>query len=400
MDSKISFDTLCARPGRADCPVQPHQLPLYATSSFAFQNLEEGMAVFDGQQHGYLYSRFGNPTTDQVASRIAALELHGSEATGMAYLTSSGMAAIATLAVGVLSPGAGILTQGNLYGGTTSLFRSVLQPLGFGLFHTDLGDEQRTEQMLEQHSSIKMIYLETPANPTLACYDIASLAAVAHRNDCSLAVDNTFATPYLQQPILLGADFVVHSTTKYLNGHGNSIAGAIIGRDTAIMKEKIFPKLKLLGTNCSPWEAWLLHNGLKTLALRMERHCQNAHRLAQWLDRQPQILRVNYPGLPTHSTHHIARQQMRDFGGMLSVELAGGSEAGRQFMDGLQLCSMAPTLGDVDTLVMHPATMSHRGLSAEERAAQGITDGLVRFSVGIEDVVDLQEDLAAALASL
>ena len=397
MKDNISFDSLCVKANRANITTQPHQLPIFATSSFVFDGLEEVMKIFTGELPGHLYSRYGNPTLDSVAQKLAQLELYGTGMEGRAYLTSSGMAAIATLSLGLLQSGDTILTQGNLYGGTTVLFRKVLQPLGIQLSFINMEDIEAVRAALKSNPSIKMLYLETPANPTLACINIQKISELAHEYSCQVAVDNTFATPYLQQPLKLGADFVVHSTTKYLNGHGNSIAGVIVGKDTSAMEEKVFPKLKLLGTNGNPWDAWLLNNGLKTLAIRMDRHCSNALYLAEWLQARPEIKIVNYPGLMKHPAHDIAQQQMKAFGGMLSFELEGGLEAGKRFVDQLQLCTIAPTLGDVDTLVLHPASTSHLNIPREERIAQGISDGLIRISVGIENQEDIKKDLERGL---
>lgn len=394
---KLQFGSHCVRAAQDARTTRPHQLPIYATSSFAFEDLPSGMSVFSGEQEGHLYSRFGNPTIDAVAEKLAQLELHGSDIQGKALFCSSGMSAISTLCLGLLQPGDALLTQPNLYGGTNELFQKVLAPLGFEVILADLEDEQAVHTAFQAHPNIKILYYETPANPTLSCVDIEQLSTLAHVHGALSVADNTFATPYLQQPLLLSADYVVHSTTKYLNGHGNSTAGAIIGKDLETMQERVFPALKLLGTNGSPFEAWLLNNGLKTLELRMERHCKNALKVAQWLAQQPQVSRVNYPGLPEHPSHQLASRQMRHFGGVVSFELKGGLNAGHQFIDGLSLCTLAPTMGDVDTLVMHPASMSHLKVPADQRRAAGISDGLIRLSIGIENAADILEDLAAGM---
>lgn len=397
MKKQIGFGSLCARGPEERRTTRPHQLPIYATSSFAFDSIEQGMDIFLGKQPGHIYSRFGNPTTDAVAEKAARLEAHGTEIEAAGLLTSSGMAAIATLLLGLLKSGDAILTQGNLYGGTTALFRDVLQPLQIRYHVANLGQPEEVERCLKENGSIRLIYYETPANPTLDCCDMAILAQLARKYNCIVVADNTFATPYLQQPLRFGADFVVHSTTKYLNGHGNSTAGAIIGKDKGLMQEAILPRLRLLGANCNPWDAWLLHNGLRTLEIRMQRHCQNARHLASWLERHPEVEKVNYPGLETHPGHAVAKRQMKDFGGMLSFELKGGLEAGKKFMNRLQLCTLAPTLGDVDTLALHPASMSHIGVPREVRLQHGITDGLVRISAGIENIEDIIADVEGAI---
>jgi methionine-gamma-lyase len=242
-----------------------------------------------------------------------------------------------------------------------------------------------------------MIYFETPANPTLACVDIAALVDLGKRYHCQITADNTFSSPYVQQPFAFGVDFVVHSTTKYINGHGNSTGGAIIGKKDQPGKDEIFSGLKLLGGNSNAWDAWLINNGMKTLELRMERHCANALKIAEFLSDHNQVEQVNYPGLTSHPDHALAKRQMRAFGGMLSFELAGGLEAGKAFMNRLEFCKLAPTMGDVDTLVLHPASMSHLRVPKEVRLANQITDGLVRLSVGIENVEDIIADLDQAI---
>lgn len=375
----------------------PHQLPIYAASSFAFDSIEQGIAIFEGTSSGNIYSRFGNPTVDSVAKKIAQLETNGTALQAEGLLTSSGMAAISTLALGLLQPGDTVLTQADLYGGTIALFRDVLQPLGIQLKYYDPRDADELGRLLETDASIKMVYCETPSNPVLRCVDLAQLAAFAKAYDCYTVVDNTFATPILQQPLALGIDFVIHSTTKYLNGHGTGTAGVIVSAHTELIDSQLTPKLRLLGGNASPWEAWLLHNGLKTLALRMERHCQNAGLVAQMLASHDAVAQVNYIGLHTHPDHALASRQMRGYGGMISFELEGGLAAGMAFMNKLKLCTLTPTLGDVDTLVLHPASMSARAIDPEIRLRHGITDGLVRISVGIEEVDDILSDLEQAL---
>jgi len=273
----------------------------------------------------------------------------------------------------------------------------VLGTLGIKTIFTNLQDLEKVESIIKADSSIKMIYFETPANPTMACVDMEALASIAKRNGVKSAVDNTFCTPYIQQPFKYGVDYVVHSTTKYLNGHGNSIAGAVVGTDKDWMKQKLWGTMKLVGTNCNPFDAWLINNGLKTLELRMDRHSDNAMKIAQFLDNHSKVDRVNYNGLTDHPDHAIAKKQMSQFGGMLSFELKGGLEAGIQFMNKIQFCTLAPTLGDVDTLILHPASMSHINVDKEVRLRNGITDGLIRLSVGIENAVDIINDLEQAL---
>lgn len=400
--SAISFNSLCVHDPEDPRSTRPHQLPIYATSSFDFESIDQGIDIFSGKAQGHVYGRYGNPTIDAVAGKIAQLETHGLDIEASAILCSSGMAAIAVLMTSLLRSGDKILTQGNLYGGTTELFTKTLAQLGIQTVMTDLQNLEQVEALVRADESIRMLYFETPANPTLACVDIEALAAIARRHGRHSAIDNTFCTPYLQQPLALGADFVIHSTTKYLNGHGNSIAGAIVGRDTTLMRDKVAKTMKLLGANCNAWDAWLTNLGMKTLTLRMDRHCANALALAQFLQQQPAVAKVNYPGLESHPDHALARRQMRNFGGMLSFELTAGYDAAIACMNQLTFCSLAPTLGDVDTLILHPASSSHLNIPKELRLQNGITDGLVRVSVGIEDLSDLiadfQKGLAAAIA--
>jgi methionine-gamma-lyase len=377
----------------------PHQLPIYAASSFTFESIEQGIAIFEGDTPGNIYSRFGNPTIDAVADKIARLEGRGLPGETYGLLTSSGMAAISLIGMGLLQPGDIVLTQADLYGGTVALFRDVFQPLGIKMIIHDLRDEEGLTRVLEENHQIKMIYTETPSNPTLRCVDLEHLAAFAKAYDCFTVVDNTFATPMLQQPLAYGIDFVLHSTTKYLNGHATGTAGVLVSQHKELMQQQMLTKLRLLGCTASPWEAWLLHNGMKTLALRMERHCQNAQMVAEMLLAQDKVATVHYLGLLDHPDHELAKTQMQGPGGMISFELVGGLTAGKAFLNRLKFCTLTPTLGDVDTLVLHPATMSHRAIDPEVRRAHGISDGLIRISVGIEDIADILYDLEQAINS-
>ena len=396
MSKKLSFQSICVKEFQRNESTKPHQLPLYATSSFDFDKIEDGIDIFTGETTGHVYSRYGNPTVDTVANKLAALEAYDTGLEAYGFLTSSGMSAISTLMLGTLKKGDKILTQGNLYGGTTELFIKVLGRMGIEPIFINLKNKEAVQKALDNDSSVKMIYLETPANPTMACIDIKWIAGLSKSKNVLTAIDNTFCTPLLQQPLALGIDFVVHSTTKYINGHGNSIAGVIIGH-RAEYKKDIWTTLKLAGTNCSPWDAWLINNGLKTLALRMEKHCANAQILAEYLETHTNVNLVNYNGLPSHPDHQLSKVQMKGFGGMLSFEIKGGLSAAMAFMNKLNFCSLAPTLGDVDTLVLHPATSSHLNVDRTLREENGITDGLIRVSVGIEDIEDIIFDIEQAL---
>lgn len=397
MSKKISLASTCVHHPEWTFDNPPNQLPLVPASAFAFETIEQGIDIFDGRQKGHIYSRFGNPTTDAVAAKIARLEGFDLDSPPRGLLTSSGMSAIATLVMALLQPGDKLLTQADLYGGSVALFRDVLSPLKIEMLVADLRDRDSVEQLLAEQGSIRMIYCETPSNPVLRCIDLDQLADWGRRYHCLTVADNTFATPILQRPLNHGIDYVIHSTTKYLNGHGNGIAGAIIGRDEEAMDGRITSTLRLLGTNASPWEAWTLHNGLKTLSLRMERHDENAQAVAEFLQSHPAVGRVNYLGFKDHPDYALAQRQMSAPGGMISFDLKGGLEAGKRFMNRLRFCTLAPTLGDTDTLILHPATMSHRALDRDVRLAHGITDGLVRISVGIEAVEDIIADLEQAM---
>lgn len=393
---KKRFQSICVGSSKDKTTTKSHQLPIFASSSFVFEDAQEGIDIFTGQSDGHVYSRYANPTVDSVAEKIARLEAFDLDEEVFGIMTSSGMSAISGIIMGICEQGDKILTQGNLYGGTTELFAKIFSNLGIPPVFTDLSDMENLRAQLAKDSSIKVIYLETPANPTMACLDLAKIAQIAKEYKVTTIVDNTFCTPYLQRPLNFGIDYVVHSTTKYLNGHGNSIAGIMIGRKNEQYK-RIWQVMKLVGTNCNPWDAWLTNNGLRTLALRMDRHSQNAMSLATFLEGHKHVNYVNYNGLESHPFHSIAKKQMSQFGGMLSFEIKGGSDAAITFMNRLKIATQAPTLGDVDTLVLHPMTSSHLNVDPELRAANGISEGLIRLSVGIEDVKDIIEDVDQAL---
>lgn len=377
-----------------------HQLPLFASSSFAFEDTWQGIDIFTGKQSGHVYSRYGNPTIDAVAQKIADMETFYMAEEGYGFLCSSGMSAISTLMYALCKSGDSILTQANLYGGTTELFNKILRQHGITPVFISLKDKEAVESQLKNNQSIKAIYAETPANPTMDCVDIRYLAEAAKTYSKLLVVDNTFCTPLIQRPLELGADFVIHSTTKFLNGHGNSIAGAIISHRKDL-KAQVWQCLKLIGSTCNAWDAWLLDNGLKTLALRMSRHSANAQELAGFLESEcSKIRKVNYCGLASHPDHLLASTQMEGFGGMLSFELDTDMDGTIRFINALEFCTQAPTLGDVDTLVLHPATSSHLNIDPDVRKSIGVTDSLVRLSVGIENIRDIKEDILQALESI
>lgn len=394
--TKIKMDTLCAMEKHSKENGSAHILPINASSAFSYNSLEASIEVFTGQQEGFVYGRYGNPTITAVENKLAAMEALNLEDDLYCTLTSSGMSAIATLLISQLKAGDRIITQYNLYGGTTELLKSILSKQGIHISFCDLEDLDGLEKKLIAEKNVKLIYFESPSNPTLNCLDIKSLVDLAKKYGIDTVMDNTFCTPYLQRGIEMGIDFIIYSTTKFLNGHGNALTGAIICKNEAEQKS-IWNHMKLLGSNCNPFDAWLLHNGIKTLPLRMDKHCSNAMALAEFLESRDEVLKVNYPGLNSNKYHKLATRQMDHFGAMLSFELKGGLEAAKKFMNACQLATITSTLGNVDTLLLHPATSSHLNIDPEIRKANGITDGLVRVSVGIENIGDIKADFKRAL---
>lgn len=391
--------------GHEQDPNSSHITPIYATSTFVFDTAEEGMERFASLDKEKVYSRWGNPTFKECEQKIAALEAFGlRDESGQplqlkALLHASGQAAMATLFFSTLKAGDKVLSHHSLYGGTFELLHKVLANSGIAPIIEDLHDIEKAEEWLQKDKSIKLIHIETPANPTIRCVDIEALTQLAKRYGKLVSVDNTFATPYLQQPFAYGVDFVFHSTTKFLNGHGSAIGGVLIGKDIHFMKTTAWKWHALLGGNANPFDAYLLTQGIKTLELRMERHCHNAMEVAHFLHNHPAVAHVNYTGLYQHPDYYISAKQMRHPGPMMSFELEGGLDAGKRFINRLNMCTRAVSLGTVDTLLSHPASMSHAGLSREDRLLFGITDGLIRMSVGIENVQDIITDLDQALRS-
>jgi methionine-gamma-lyase len=379
-----------------------HIVPIYASSTFVYDEAAQGMRRFSGQEDGYIYSRWGNPTFTEAERKIATLETFGIEKNGAplqakGLLHASGMAAITTLLLSTLKPGDKILTHYSLYGGTEEIMSRVLPGLGISAIIVDLRDLNKAEEALRNDPSIRMIYMETPANPTIQCVDIEALTTLGKQLGLITACDNTFATPYLQQPFRFGVDFIVHSTTKFLNGHGTAIGGILLGTDIEFMKTKVYTLAKTLGGNANPFDAFLLINGIKTLELRMDRHCSNAMQVAEFLQSHAAVSKVNYTGLPDHPDHYTAMKQMRHPGAMLSFELKKGLQGGIDFMNKLQMCVRTVSLGTCDTLLSHPASMTHYSVPREEKLKYGITDGLIRMNVGIENVQDIISDLDQSL---
>lgn len=367
--------------------------PLYLSSTYTFPTVADGMARFAGEQPGYVYSRVGNPTTHLLEERLANLE--GGEA---ALVTASGQGATTSLLWTLLAPGNELIADKTLYGCTFAFFHHGLERFGVQVRHLDLTDPANLAAAISPQT--KMVFFETPANPNMRLVDIAAIAAIARGHGALTVVDNTYCTPYLQRPLELGADFVVHSATKYLGGHGDLLAGAIVGPKAALDEVRYVGIKDMTGAVLSSQDAFLILRGLKTLALRMDRHSLNAIQVANFLEAHPAVAVVHYPGLASFPQRDLACRQMGQPGGMVAFELKGGFEAGRRFMDALRLFTRAVSLGDAESLAQHPASMTHAVYSLEERAAHFISEGLVRLSVGLEVGRDLLADLEQALAGL
>ncbi len=376
------FSTRAIHAGQdADPATGATVVPIYATSTYT--------QAAPGQHKGYEYSRSGNPTRTALETALAALE-EGER--GLAF--ASGLAATTAVFAALLRPGDEVAASADLYGGSFRLLERVFKPWGLTARYTDDPTAAGFEAIITPKT--KLVWIETPTNPLLQVLDIAAIAEVAHRRGAKLAVDNTFASPYLQQPLRLGADLVVHSTTKYLGGHSDVVGGCVVGGRELLEPVKFYQNAA--GGVPGPFDAYLTLRGIKTLAVRMDRHCANAAELAGWLVKQPQVAKVYYPGLPEHPGHKLAARQMRAFGGMISLKLNGGTDAAKRFMTRTRLFSLAESLGGVESLVCHPAAMTHASIPKDVREARGVDDGLVRLSVGIEDVADLRADLQHALA--
>lgn len=369
--------------------------PIYQTSTFTFDSCEQGGRRFAGAEKGYIYTRLGNPTVAVLENKVAALE--GGET---CLATASGMGAISSCLWTIAGAGKHIIADGTLYGCTFALLNHGLSRYGVEVDFIDTSDLDALRSHLKENTVA--VYLETPANPTLKITDVAAVAELAHAYSPAIKVvcDNTFASPALQNPLKLGADVVVHSATKYLNGHGDVVAGFVVGKADFIQQVRMFGLKDMTGAVMDPFAAWLLLRGLKTLELRMSRHCENARKIAAFLNAHPAVEKVNYPGLESHRGHDIAARQMKDFGGMLSFEVRGGKEAGMALVNGLRLITVAVSLGDAESLIEHPASMTHSTYAEDELRAAGIAPGLIRLSAGLENAEDLIADLEQAMAQL
>lgn len=401
------FSSMLNHAFEKDDPSSAHAVPIYQTSAFRFDSVESGAAAFTGENPAYIYTRMGNPNHTLVIKKLALLEawdLIGDTpieeintiVDGLLY--ASGMGAISNTLQSLLNHGDTLITQQNVYGTTNQYLKTLTDKMNLNLVWVQGNNIEAWKKAFKNNPHAKAAYAETPANPTLSIVDLQAVADLAHENKAWLIVDNTFASPYCQRPFNQDADVIIHSTTKYLSGHGVIIGGAVLSRHTGWVNETLRVQAKLLGSVPSPFDAWLTNLGLKTYELRMQQHTLNAQNVAEWLSAHPKIEKVYYPGLPTHSEYAIAHKQMFAFGGMLAFEVKGGLEAGIHLVNNLKRISIVPTLGNSDTILLHPASMSHVNVPREERIKSGIADGLVRLSVGIENPNDLIHDLDQAMS--
>jgi O-succinylhomoserine sulfhydrylase len=386
---EYGFATRAVRAGQDRTSEGENSEPIFPTSSYVFASAAEAAARFSGEQPGNIYSRFTNPTVRTFEERLAALE--GAECS---VATATGMSAITATCIGLLKTGDHIVSSRSIFGTTTMLFENFLGKLGIATTFVELSDLSAWERAIKPET--RLLFLETPSNPLTELVDIAALAHIAHNNDCLLVVDNCFCTPALQQPISLGADIVIHSATKYIDGQGRCMGGAVCGtRD--IVGESVYSFLRTAGPTMSAFNAWVFLKGLETLQLRMQAHSANALALAQWLEQQTPIERVYYPGLESHPQYTLAKQQQSGSGGIVSFELKGGREAGWRLIDATRMISITANLGDTKTAITHPATTTHGRLTPEQRQQASISDGLVRVAVGLEDIEDIKHDLARGM---
>lgn len=387
----LGFDSLAVRAGQVRTGEGEHSEAMFLTSSFVFANAAEAAARFGGNAPGNIYSRFTNPTVRTFEQRLAALE--GGE---RAVATSSGMAAILATCLGLLQAGDHVVCSRSVFGTTNVLFDKYMKKFGVATTFVALTDLGAWEAAITP--ATKLFFLETPSNPMCEVADLPALAAIAHARGVLVAVDNCFCTPALQQPLKLGADIVIHSATKYIDGQGRVLGGAVVGPHK--LMEEVFGVVRTCGPTLSAFNAWVLLKGLETLRLRMEAHSASALALARWLEAQPQVARVHYAGLESHPQHALAAKQQRAFGGVVSFELKGGREEAWRFIDATALMSITANLGDAKTTITHPASTTHGRLSPEAKAAAGITEGLIRIAVGLEAIEDLQADCARGLAAV
>lgn len=389
MDQKKKFETLAVRLQTPRSLHHEHSVPVYETSSYIFDSAENARAVFADEVPGNIYTRFANPNTDEFISKLCALE--GAE-DGVA--TASGMAAVYLSMTALLRPGDHILSSRQIFGTTHLLFTQVLPKWGISHTYADISNQSEwVEQILP---TTRLIYAETPSNPSLDIIDLKWLGKLAQKNNLYLVIDNCFATPYLQNPIQYGADLVIHSATKFIDGQGRTISGAVLGNKDIMQEVRLLSKIT--GPVMSPHTAWLLSKSLETLAVRMEKHCSNALELAKHLEKSKDVAWVRYPFLPSHPQYKLARRQMKMGGGLVSFEIRGGTKRAHRFIDALGMMSITSNLGDTRTTVTHPATTTHSKLTPQEKKESGITDGLIRISVGLEHIHDIVADMDQAFS--
>ena len=399
---KQGFGTKAVHAGEVHDPSGSHINPIHQTSTFVFENSEAIESWGRGESEAYIYTRGNNPTMEVLAKKISALEGYGMDNADevSAILFGSGMAAINAALLSICQTGDHIITQQVLYGSTDHLLSADFSKIDISHSRVPRLEPAGLEAELAKHPNTKAVYLESPANPTMTIIDIAQTVEIAHAHGAKVVVDNTFASPALQRPLSFGADAVVHSTTKYINGHGTVIGGVVVSADRQWIEEGPWMKQRYLGAAVpSPFDCWLTNIGLKTLSIRMRQHCANARAVAEFLDAHPKVKMTFWPGLESHQGHEVAARQMDDFGAMISIEI-GSYEGAGQFMDGLRMCGLGVSLGNVDTLVQHPASMTHRLVSDEDKAKSGITPGMVRLSIGIEEATDIIADLERGLNNI
>ena len=380
-----SLETQAIRVGHKRTHEDEHSIPIFTTSSYVFKSAEEAALRFTGKKSGNIYSRFTNPTVNAFQERLALME-KGERCIAFA----SGMAAIMAVGMGLLKAGDHVVCSRGVFGNTVLVFQNYFAKFGVKTDFVDLIDTSAWEAAIKPNT--RFLFLETPSNPLIEIADISALANIAHAHNCLLIVDNCFCTPVLQKPFELGADIVIHSATKYIDGQGRCVGGAVIASDEIIEKH-IYPYLRTGGATMSPFNAWVFLTGLETLSIRMKAHCDSAFELAKWLKQQPDVTKVHYPGLPSHAQHELAKRQQSQYGGIVSFELKGGKEQAWKLIDATEMISITANLGDVKTTITHPATTTHGRLTPEARAVAGIKDSLVRISVGLETIADIKNDL-------
>lgn len=392
--SKLKFSTRAVHAGYKKNEYGALATPIYQTSTFIFDSAEQGGRRFALEEDGYIYTRLGNPTSSQVEDKLASLE--NAEA---AVAMSSGMGAITSVFWAALNGGDHVVAAKTLYGCTFAYLNHGLSRFGVETTFVDTSDPENVRKAMRPNT--KIVYLESPANPNMLISDIEEISKIAHETEgCIVVVDNTYSTPYIQRPLDLGADVVVHSATKYLNGHGDVIAGFAVGNREIINQVRLVGIKDMTGSVMSPFDSYLINRGMKTLEIRMEKHCSNAQKVAEFLEAHPSVENIAYPGLKSFPQYDLAKKQMSLPGAMIAFEVKGGLEAGKKLMNSLELCTLAVSLGDTETLIQHPASMTHSPYTPEERAMSGISEGLVRLSVGLEDAGDIIDDLKQALDKL